>query len=1100
MSVLFADLVGFTPFAEERDSEDVRETLSRYFDTARDVIDRYGGTIEKFIGDAVMAVWGAPTAHEDDAERAVRAALELVEAVGGLKDGVQARAGVLTGEAAVTVGVVGEGMVVGDIVNTASRLQSVAPPGAVIVGEQTRLATSASIAYERAEDQTLKGKASPVPAWRALRVVAEVGGRNRAEGLEAPFVGRQEEMRLLKDLFHLTGRERRVRVMSVVGPAGIGKSRLAREFSNYLDGVVETVLWHQGRSPAYGEGISFWALGEMVRERAKLREGDDEQTTRQRIKQTVDEYVTDASERDWIENALLTLLGFESGTAADQLFGAWRTFFERMAEKSTVCLVFEDMHFADTGLLDFVDHLLEWSRGLPIYVVTLARPDLIEKRPTWGAGKRNFNSLYLEPLAEADMRELLTGLVPGLPESAVKTIVARADGIPLYAVETVRTLLGEGRLVIEKGVCVPADDLSTLAVPATLTALISARLDALDEADRRILHDASVLGQSFTPAGVAALSGTSEADLEPRFAGLVRRELLQREMDPRSPEQGQYVFVQALIREVAYNTLSKHDRKKLHLAAARYFESLGSDELAGVLASHYLAALASAGDGPDADALAAQARIALKAAGGRAAALGSFDGARAFYEQALAVTTDAPERVDLLIRAGEAARTSGGNNEGEQLLRTALEEARRIGDREASARATAALGFVLSVAFRGAEAIALVGPALEEFADVDEVILGQLRTTLGRAIISHGDPRPAIPHLEAALETAERHGLFDAMCGALIARANGLAKMGRRHEAIAVMELAMRLAAEHGLTDYQLRAAGNLGIAKADEDLRASLGFMEESLALARRTGHRALLLNGIGNYAYQAFSAGEWDTALALCDEALAEDISARSRLFILNNAIIIRAARGDRHFVDEGLAEMERLGRDMTDEWRPFLADPLANAEMAWGDLKRAYQEFMSLPEADFSQAPEYFYRAARIALWLGDLADAQHLLERLDQTGATGSPAVDARHVTMRAGIAALEGRTAEALALYRDALRRWRDVHGPWDEALTGLDMATLLNPAEPEVTAAIASSRAIFERLGAKPYLDKLDAAASRGPAPASRTKPSSVAAEVASNS
>ena len=417
MSVLFADLVGFTPFAEERDSEDVRETLSRYFDTARELIERYGGTVEKFIGDAVMAVWGAPTAHEDDAERAVRAALDLVEAVTGLGPGIQARAGVLTGEAAVTIGATNQGMVAGDIVNTASRLQSVALPGTVLVGEQTQLAASAAIAFERVDDQALKGKTSPVPAWHALRVVAERGGRNRAGTLEAPFVGRQEEMRLLKDLFHATGREKRVRVMSVIGPAGIGKSRLAWEFLKYIDGLVETVWWHSGRSPAYGEGISFWALGEMVRERCGLREQDDEATTRGRVSATVAEFVTDVEERAWIERALLTLLGVESGMAADQLFGAWRTFFERISEQGTVALVFEDMHFADVGLLDFVDHLLEWSRGLPIYVVTLARPDLLEKRPSWGAGKRNFNSLYLEPLNDGDMRQLLAGLVPGLPEA-----------------------------------------------------------------------------------------------------------------------------------------------------------------------------------------------------------------------------------------------------------------------------------------------------------------------------------------------------------------------------------------------------------------------------------------------------------------------------------------------------------------------------------------------------------------------------------------------------------------------------------------------------------------------------------------------------------
>jgi len=252
VTVLFADLVGFTPFAEERDAEEVRETLSRYFDLSQQVIARYGGTVEKFIGDAVMAVWGAPVAFEDDAERAVRAGLELIDAVQALGGGIQARAGVLTGEAAVTIGATNQGMVAGDIVNTASRLQAAAAPGTVLVGEATQRAAASAVVFEPAGEQSLKGKASPVPAWRAVRVVAERGGRNRAETLEAPFVGRDLELRLLKDLYHATGRERRARLVSITGIGGIGKSRLAWEFLKYIDGLVETVWWHHGRSPAYG--------------------------------------------------------------------------------------------------------------------------------------------------------------------------------------------------------------------------------------------------------------------------------------------------------------------------------------------------------------------------------------------------------------------------------------------------------------------------------------------------------------------------------------------------------------------------------------------------------------------------------------------------------------------------------------------------------------------------------------------------------------------------------------------------------------------------------------------------------------------------------
>ena len=591
VSILFADLVGFTTLAEGRDAEDTRELLSRYFDLSRDVIARYGGTVEKFIGDAVMAVWGAPTAHEDDAERAVRSALELVSAVRSLGPGIQARAGVLTGEAAVTLGATDQGLVAGDLVNTASRLQSVAAPGTVLVGEATQRAASRSVTFEEAGEQILKGKTSPVPAWRALRVVAERGGRNRSETLEAPFVGRDDELRQLKDLFHATTRDRRARLVSVIGPAGIGKTRLAWELLKYIDGLVDNIWFHDGRSPAYGEGISFWALGEMVRRRAGLLETDNESTTRAKIAETLAIHVPDEAERRWIEPALLTLLGIETSTGgAEQLFGAWRTFFERLAATAPVVLVFEDFHFADAGLIDFVDHVMEWSRNVPIYVVTLSRPELVERRPDWGAGKRNFTSLYLEPLTEPAMRELLAGLVPGLPAAAVMAIIERADGMPLYAVETVRMLLAEGRLALEDGTYRPVGDLTSLAVPETLTALIASRLDGLAPEDRALVSDAAVLGQSFTLAGLSAIAGIADAELEPRLRTLVRRELLTLETDPRSPERGQYAFVQALIREVAYNTLAKRDRKTRHLAAARFFESLETDEIAGGLAGHYLAA------------------------------------------------------------------------------------------------------------------------------------------------------------------------------------------------------------------------------------------------------------------------------------------------------------------------------------------------------------------------------------------------------------------------------------------------------------------------------------------------------------------------------
>jgi class 3 adenylate cyclase/tetratricopeptide (TPR) repeat protein len=1078
VSVLFADLVGFTPFAEERDSEDVRETLSRYFDMAREVIERYGGTVEKFIGDAVMAVWGAPTAREDDAELAVRAALELVDAVGGLGKGIQARAGVLTGEAAVTLGATNQGMVAGDIVNTASRLQSAAQPGTVLVGESTHRATSAAIAYEEAGEQALKGKQAPVAAWRALRAVAERGGRNRAEQLEAPFVGRAEEMRLLKDLFQTTGREKRLRVVSVIGPAGIGKSRLAREFLIYIDGLLETVYWHSGRCPAYGEGITFWALGEMVRERAGLAEFDDEKTTRTKVAESVAEWVTDPNEREWIGRALLTLLGVEGGMASDQLFSAWRTFFERIAARGPVALVFEDMHFADQGLLDFIDHLLEWSRGVPIYVVTLARPELIEKRPSWGAGKRNFFSMYLEPLPEDEMRELLAGLAPGLPEKAVATIVKRADGIPLYAVETVRTLVADGKLVEQDGVYVPSGDLTDLAVPETLTALIAARLDRLDETDRRIVHDAAVLGQSFTEDALAALSEVPVVDLEERLAGLVRRELLRHELDPRSPERGQYAFVQALIREVAYNTLSKRDRRKLHLAAARYFESMGSDEIAGALASHYLAAHANASEGAEADALAGQARIALKAAAARAKALGSFDQAVAFLEQALTVTTDPTERADLLEQAAAAASTAGRLADAESLLRRSLDLRQELGDRVGEARVVGVLGYVLGSQYRAEEAAELLEPALERLADIDDpAVLGWLKSYVATTRARLNQHESMLPLLEEVLVTAEHLGLMELLVRSLLSKGNALVALDRRREGMSLTATARDIAAEFGLTDMQLRATSNLAGGLAEFDLRRAMQLNLEGIALAERSGQRGNLLGLVSNIGYTGFLAGEWDVALPPMEAALQEEMAPRDRMQILNNAIIIRAALG--RDVSEQMAELEKSSADMSGPlWRAFIADPAANRALALGDLARAREQFKLIYGSDTGQTPEYSYRAALVSIWARDLATAQELRAVFEATGGAGA-IVDARRASLRAGIAALEGRPAEALPLYRDALRNWRSAGAVWDEVLTGISMAMLLDLADPEVAAAIESTRAILERLGAKPYLERLDAAVAR---------------------
>ena len=1078
VTVLFADLVGSTALAEGRDPEETRELLGRYIDLARDVIARYGGTIEKFIGDAVMAVWGAPVAREDDAERAVRAALELIAGVPEVHPGLQARGGVLTGEAAVTIGAVGQGMVAGDLVNTAARLQSAADPGSVWVGEATQRATSASIAFESVGAHTVSGKALPVAAWRALRIVAEVGGRNRAQGLEAPFVGREEELRLLKELFHATGREQRARLVSVIGPGGIGKSRLTREFSNYADGLVEPIWWHEGRSPAYGEGITFWALGDMVRYRCGLLQGDDDATSRRKVRETIARFVTDEDERRWIEVGLLALLGVGDRPpgGSDELFASWRTFFERIAAHGTTALVFEDLHWADAGLLDFIDHVLDWTRGVPLYIVTLARPELLERRPDWGAGKRNFTSISLEPLADGDMRSLLAGLAPGLPQKVVAAVVGRADGIPLYAVEMVRMLVAQGRLVERDGVYQPVGEIDTLDVPETLIALIAARLDGLPTADRALLQDAAVLGQSFTVAGLEAVSGSPRADIDTRLASLVRREVLERQADPRSPERGQFAFVQALIREVAYNTLARADRRARHLAAARYFESLGGEELAGALAAQYLAAYRSSPDGAEADALATQARLALRAAGERAAALGSPRQAIAFFQQTLEITAQPVDQSELLERIGSLAGPAGLDELAEVSLDRAISLRRTLGHRPAMARATYLLGRSRLDTGHPAGALEILEPAEAEFRDLaDDPAVIALGGQLARAYALLDQRAAALTACDRVLAAAEHTELVEVLADTLVTRGTVLMNAFRYREGIGTLRLGIAIAEEAGLSVTALRGANNLAAITSETDPRAALQAIRGGLTLARRLG--SVLMEGslATQYGFAAYRTGDWESADGLISQLLSDDLLPdipRARLIQGSMAYQLAQGRDITSELDELRAKWPRDGGPVGESGLQDTA-----AVEAWFDGRLADARTSALASNAMAPFPSIVVLAARCAIGLGDLAAARSDLATFESQGAHG-PVLAADRSLLRGGIAALSGEADEAVRAYRDALGAYRALGLRWDVALCALDMIEML-PDEAEARDAADDARVVMEELGAVPFLARIDAALAR---------------------
>jgi tetratricopeptide (TPR) repeat protein len=472
-----------------------------------------------------------------------------------------------------------------------------------------------------------------------------------------------------------------------------------------------------------------------------------------------------------------------------------------------VALVFEDLQLADDGLLDFIEHLLEWSRNHPIFILTLARPELLDRRPTWG-GARASTSLALGPLADAEMRALLAGLVPGLPEGPVASILRRANGIPLYAVETIRMLVADGRVEERDGVYVPTGDLGAVEVPDSLRALVAARLDSLELAARILVQDAAVLGQTFTVGALGAVAGVERDALEPRLRDLVRREILEQDTDPRSPERGQYGFVQALLREVAYETLALRDRRARHLAAARYFEAFDDEELAGALATHYMAAFRAGGDSPEADGIGIRAGVALQAAAERAAGLGSPLQAIAYLRDAVEVTQDAVEAASLLERAGRIAEPAGRHADVAELLADAADRYERAGRAGLGARARANRAFALTSFASTQDAADAIAPLLAHF-DVlvgEPAVAAEVAARAASIYSRSGRGENALTWADRALEIAEAHGLLDVLVDALATKGTMLVTAGRNIESGVLLAGAARLAHQNAAFDAELRA------------------------------------------------------------------------------------------------------------------------------------------------------------------------------------------------------------------------------------------------------------------------------------------------------
>jgi predicted ATPase/class 3 adenylate cyclase len=1096
VSVLFADLEGFTAASESRDAEETRDLLSQYFELAKTLIDRYGGTVEKFIGDAVMAVWGTPVATESDAERAVRAALDLVAAIPELDAALRARAGVLTGEAAVTLGAQGEGMVAGDLVNTAARIQAMAEPGTVLVGDVTRRATEQAVVYESAGEEMLKGKTEPVALWRALRVVSGVGGVLKSVGLEPPFVGRERELKLIKELFHGCAEDRRAHLVSVTGIAGVGKSRLAWEFYKYFDGIVEPVWWHRGRCLAYGDGVAYWALTDMIRMRCRIAEDEDPVSARKKLESTLEEHVLDPEERSFIGPRLAHLLALEEGVAADRqdLFAAWRLFFERLSDSNPVVLAFEDMQWADASLLDFVEYLLEWSRDTPLFVVTLARPELHERRPGWGAGQRSFSSLYLEPLGRRNMELLLEGLVPGLPEPLRDQILARAQGVPLYAVETVRMLLDRGLLAQEGPVYAPAGSIETLEVPETLHALIAARLDGLAPEERRLLQDGAVLGKTFTLAAIAALAAVPGAELEPVLSGLVRKEVLGLQSDPRSPESGQYGFLQDLVRHVAYETLSKRERKARHLAAAAHLEGVVAedDELAEVIASHYMAAVELAPSAEGADVIRAKAVEMLARAGERAGSLGAPEHGQRYYDQAAKLSGDASARASLIEHAGRLAIQARRPADARERLEQAIALYSQAGEEGAAARASVALADADFVEGRLEEAAARLEQAVAQLERARPTAeLAAALATLGRMQALSGHNEQAVAALERALTLAERLQLPEVFIEGLTGKATVLLWQGRLAEARIHLEAAVARAQHEQFYRGELRARNNLiVVAEASDRFADAIELTEHTLALVRRRGDRFWESRLRTATLAACFLLGRWDEALAIAAEEeppVADEILCGQLL----DAVSIHCERGHLEPADALLATGTALRDSDNPESRAnyvCLEARLLRAHGRAADaLAAADRALATLGEVGITDAyiKRVLVEAVEAALALVDLDRAEQLLA-IPESLYPGerTPMLQAHALRLRARLEAARGQGHRADERFRAAGALFREFGFVFYEAVTQLEHAEWLTGQghNDDADALLAEARLTFERLEAAPWLERVAATAPARPA------------------
>ena len=1051
VTVVFADLVGSTARAETLDPEDVRAILSPYHERLRHELERHGGTVEKFIGDAVVGVFGAPVSHEDDPERAVRASLAIQEAIAEMNAAdpelaLEVRIGVNTGESLVALDArpeLGEGVVSGDVMNTCARLQSAAPPGGVLVGEYTYRATERAIEYEAHEPVTAKGKSEPLLAWRAI-------GRRASWGIDlsdgrSPLIGRDDERDVLVGALTRARTRREPQLVTVVGVPGIGKSRLVRELFRVVDDDPELIVWRQGRSLPYGEGSAFWGLAEIVKAQAGILETDGANEAATKVASAVHDLVTDETEGPWLERHLLSLTGGQqartSGQAnLDESFAAWRRFVEALAERQPVVLVFEDLHWADDALLDFVDSLSDRVTGVSLLVVCSARPELLERRPGWGGGKRNAATVSLAPLADDDTARLLAGLLgtPVLPAEQQAALLRRAGGNPLFAEEYAR-MLADGTD--------PAG-----GAPESLQGVVAARIDALPAEEKELLQHAAVLGKAFWTDALSSLSAVGPTQLEERLHALERKEFVRREHRSAVAGSKQYVFVHALVRDGAYGQMSRVARADVHRRAADWIETLPADradDRSEILAHHLLEAVEySRAAGRDDTELVPRAARALRESGDRALRIGAMAAALNFYGRLRELDPAVEDDPYFLLSLGLALAAMHG------YLEEGADELER---------------------------------AAEALAESDPAAAAQATITRGEFVWQRGDQDGAFVYLDRARELAEGAPLSSEKQNVVAQVARFLSLAGRYEEARELVQQAIDMAEELG-DDELLGDAlntrgvvrGSLGDPRWEQDLTRSLELglrsnsfragrayinlgstlldtagdlvrseeiTREGLAFSERMGFSSTALRWfMGNLADMTYLRGAWDEALAFAEGAIVGESHYMAQVGFGVRADI-RMARGD----DRGAAEDAGIVLERARAIRdPQALDPalVLAAEIAhrYGDQATAHalMDELGAPERT---AGSFVVRAALVchdlqrepflparlsgdsvtpwaeaaaAIGAGELGRAAEILARI------GARTLEADVWLRAARTAAAYGRHAEAAGRLASALAFYREV--------------------------------------------------------------------------